>query len=306
MQINDPATRYRIGTASWTDPTLLAAGFYPGSAKTAESRLRFYARHFDTVEVDSTYYALPSERNAALWAARTPEGFCFNVKAFAWLTCHPAETRRLPHAIRSLLPAAAVAEPRLQRPPIQALDAAFAMFRSALQPLRAAGKLGCLLLQFPPWFTAGAEHEAYLDYCRSRLPADRLAIELRHASWFNARTASTLDALAQRGLVLVCTDAPPAPSIPRPPWRATTDVAYVRLHGRNRAAWFRHGASAAERFQYLYSNAELAECAAGIRSVRDARGARARVVHVIFNNCYADYGVRNARSMQALLEAGGA
>ena len=294
---------YRIGTASWTDPTLLAAGFYPRTAKTAEARLRFYAEHFHTVEVDSTYYALPAERNARLWTERTPSDFRFNVKAFALLTQHPAETRALPAALKALLPAPALRQPRLSHPSNELLQRSFEMFRAALAPLRDTGKLGCILFQFPPWFVASTAHEAYIDFCRTRLPEDQLAIEFRHTSWFDERTVQTLDFLVARGLSLVSVDAPQASSIARPPFVATSDVAYVRLHGRNRRAWFQHSASAALRFDYLYSDPELRECAAALRRLQPiAPGMPGpRVVYVIFNNCYADYGVRNARTMQSLL-----
>lgn len=294
---------YRVGTASWTDPTLLAAEFYPRTAKTAEARLRFYADHFTTVEVDSTYYALPAERNASLWAERTPDGFHFNIKAFALLTQHPAETRALPASLKALLPGEVLRQPRLRHPPDRVLELSFQLFRDALAPLRAADKLGCILFQFPPWFVATAAHEAYIDYCRAQLPDDRLAIEFRHTSWLNGRTAHTLTFLAQRGLPLVCLDAPVATSIARPPFVATTDVAYVRLHGRNRRAWFQRSESAALRFNYLYSDAELRDCAAAVRGLRPMVSGTSgpRVAYVIFNNCYADYGIRNARTMQGLL-----
>ena len=296
---------FRVGTASWTDPTLLAAGFYPRTAKTAEARLRFYAEHFPTVEVDSTYYALPAERNAVLWAQRTPAGFHFNIKAFALLTQHPAETRALPAPLKALLPAEALRQARLSHPSERVLELSFEMFRGALAPLRDAGKLGCILFQFPPWFVANHAHEAYIDLCRSQLPDDRLAIEFRHTSWLNGRTAHTLAFLADHSLSLVCVDAPQAPRIAHPPFVSTTDIAYVRLHGRNRRAWYQRTASAAQRFNYLYSNAELRDCAAAVRRLHpSAPGAsRARVVYVIFNNCYADYGVQNARTMQGLLAA---
>lgn len=291
--------KYRVGTASWTDPTLLRAGFYPATAKTAEARLRFYAEHFDTVEVDSTYYALPSERNAELWAQRTPDAFCFNIKAFALLTGHAAETRTLPSVLKELLPPDDRRQPRVSHPPAEVVELSFEMFRSALQPLRGAGKLGCLLFQFPPWFTALPQNEAYIDLCRHRLPDDHLAVEFRHASWFDGRTQRTLDFLRGHGLSLVCIDAPAAPSIAKPPWTATDNVAYVRLHGRNRRTWYQHEGTAAERFKYLYSDDELEGCAQRVRQLRAAN-----VVQVIFNNCYGDYGVRNARTMQHLLRGG--
>jgi uncharacterized protein YecE (DUF72 family) len=288
--------RYRVGTASWTDPTLLKAGFYPPSAKSAEARLRFYAHHFDTVEVDSTYYALPSERNAALWAERTPDDFHFNVKAFALLTQHQAETRALPQPVRDLVPKPALEGARFAHPSPEVLRLCFEMFRNALRPLRQAAKLGCVLFQFPPWFTARASNEAYIDYCREHMGGDRLAIEFRHASWFADRMQHTLDFLAERQLSLVCFDAPEAPSIPKPPFTATADVAYVRFHGHNRQAWFQHATTAAERFKYLYSDGELR---AGTRQLRQLRGAE--TAYVIFNNCYGDYGVRNATTMKRLL-----
>ena len=94
-------TEFLVGTASWTDPTLVKSGtFYPPWAKTARDHLKFYAGQFQTVEVDSTYYSLPSERNAKLWAERTPEGFIFNIKPFALMTQHPAEVSRLPKDLR--------------------------------------------------------------------------------------------------------------------------------------------------------------------------------------------------------------
>lgn len=289
--------RYRVGTASWTDPTLLATDFYPREARTAEQRLRFYAAHFDTVEVDSTYYALPSERNATLWAARTPDDFRFNIKAFAFLTQHAAETRALPQALRALLPAGALAQPRIEHPPAEARTLAFAMFHAALAPLERAGKLGCVLMQFPPWFNATPEHEAYIDCCRQELPGYRLAVEFRHRSWFEARGERTLRFLTERELPLVCLDAPAAAAIPVAPFTATTDIAYVRLHGRNREAWFKRHTTAAERFKYIYSDDELRDCAARVRRLEGAR-----TVYVMFNNCYADYGVRNAAAMRGMIE----
>jgi len=293
--------RYRVGTASWTDPTLLASGFYPPHARTAEARLRFYAEHFSTVEVDSTYYALPSERNAELWAARTPADFRFNIKAFALLTGHPAETRALPQALKAQLPPEALAQPRLSHPSPAVLRGAFEMFHAALTPLRQARKLGCILLQFPPWFTASARNEAYIDFCRAQLPDSQLAIEFRHASWLNGRAQQTLDFLAARGLSFVCLDAPQAPSIPRTPYAATSAIAYIRLHGRNRQAWFRRTETAAQRFKYLYTDDELHDCAARIRAVTTPADRRIETAYVIFNNCYADWGMRNAATLQGLL-----
>ena len=141
-----PRPQFLVGTASWTDPTLVKSDvFYPPALKTAEDRLRFYAAQFNTVEVDATYYALVSERNAELWAERTPPGFVFNIKAYAMLTQHPVDATRLPAAVKSMLSADQRAATRLSHPPREVLEMAFGMFWSALEPLRAAGKLGHLL-----------------------------------------------------------------------------------------------------------------------------------------------------------------
>jgi len=289
-----------VGTASWTDPTLLGTGFYPPECKTAEQRLRFYAARFDAVEIDSTYYALPTERNAVLWSARTPPGFLFNVKAFAWLTLHPAESRALPRPIREKLTLQQLAEHRLVAPSEDLRELAFDVFLSALEPLRRARKLGCLLFQYPPWFAASDRNREELAALRRRCGADRVAVEFRHASWYGKELEHTLAFLREHGLIFVSIDTPRGPSIPPPVCTATTETAYVRFHGRNRQTWFRRTATAAERFQYFYSDEELRQWADRLRRLEEVR-----VCFAIFNNCYADYGIRNAATLKALLSTAG-
>ena len=117
------AVEFLVGTASWTDPTLVNSDlFYPPSVRSAEERLRFYAEQFNTVEVDSTYYALPAERNAKLWTERTPNGFIFNIKPFALMTQHPAEMSRLPKQLREILSARERSNRQLTRPSKEVLD----------------------------------------------------------------------------------------------------------------------------------------------------------------------------------------
>ena len=132
----------RVGTASWTDPTLIESGWYPPEASTPEQRLRYYARQFPLVEVDATYYALPNRQTAAAWAARTPPGFTFNVKAFSLFTQHPTRVAALPADLRQ-----AVATAGKDRVYLKDVDPAVAgeawdRFLAALDPLRQAGKLG--------------------------------------------------------------------------------------------------------------------------------------------------------------------
>lgn len=288
---------FRIGTASWTDPTLVKSDtFYPASVKTPEDRLRFYAEQFDSVEVDATYYALLAERNAELWVERTPADFTFHIKAFALLTTHGAEIKRLPSAIKELLTPEELAKPRLSaaREPVR--DLAFQMFNSALAPLRAAGKLGWLVFQFPPWFSATRGNAQYLEDCRRRLPNDGLAIEFRHASWLaEERRDRTLDLLRRLGAAYVIVDEPQVKDAVPPVCRATTEEAYVRFHGHNAENWTKKGISVAERYKYLYSERELADWAQRLR------GLGARTTNVIFNNCYANFGVMNATTMKQLL-----
>ena len=121
------APEFMVGTALVDRQTLIeTTDFYPPHVKSAEDRLRFYAAQFKTVEVDSTYYAIPAERNAELWRERTPPGFVFNIKAFAWLTQHPTDASRLPKDLRQMLPEAERAKRRLGFPGKDPFDAAFA------------------------------------------------------------------------------------------------------------------------------------------------------------------------------------
>src|ERR1700676_1174809 len=154
---------FLVGTASWTDPTLVNSDlFYPPSVRSAEERRRFYAEQFNTVEVDSTFYALPAERNAKLWAERTPDGFVFNIKPFALMTQHPAEMSRLPKQLREMVPAEERGNRQLTRPSKEVVDKAVQMFWSAMAPQREAGKFGMLAFQSPPYFIAKPANFDYL------------------------------------------------------------------------------------------------------------------------------------------------
>jgi uncharacterized protein YecE (DUF72 family) len=288
--------QFLVGTASWTDPTLVKSEvFYPPALKTAEERLRFYAAQFNTVEVDASFYALISERNAELWAERTPPGFVFNIKAFAMLTQHSVDPARLPTALKSMLSVEQRATARLRHPTARALEMAFGMFWSALGPLRAAGKLGHLLFQFPPYFTARASNLDYIAGLKQRMPGAAIAIEFRHNSWFDgAQRAQTIRFLERQGFTLVSVDTPPGTveSI----FEVTGAEAYVRFHGRNRENWYKRDGGAAERFKYLYAEAELAPWAERLKALSGVRRA-----NVIFNNCYSNFGVMNAATMAQML-----
>lgn len=293
-----------VGTASWTDPTMTAPGvFYPAGADSAEERLRYYATQFPLVEVDATYYALPARRTAELWLQRTPPGFTFDVKAFALLTDHPAEVKRLPAPIRAELPDDLLAKPRVYArdlpPPIY--DEVWRLFREALEPLHSAGKLGAVLLQYPRWcFPTSESHDAMLE-ARERLGGLPCAVELRNASWFNAHNLNrTTRFFEEHRLPFVMVDGPQGfrSSVPPLLLVSSPDLAVVRFHGRRRDHW-EAPVNTVERFRYLYDRAELAEWAPRIQEA----ATRAREVHLLMNNCYANYGATNAREMAQLLLA---
>jgi uncharacterized protein YecE (DUF72 family) len=295
------AVEFRVGTASWTDPTLVNSDLlYPPSARSAEERLRFYAEQFNTVEVDSTYYALPAERNAKLWAERTPAGFLFNIKPFALLTQHPAEMSRLPKQLREMVPAEERSNRQLTRPSKEVVDMAFQMFWSAMAPLREAGKLGMLAFQFPPYFIPKAANLDYLAHLPERLSGASIGIEFRHPSWVRdkSRRTETMNFLRSHGLYYTSIDAPEDNSIVPSFIEATGDQVYFRFHGKNRENWFKRNITAAERFKYLYSERELQLLAKGLGDLEQQGVKRA---YAIFNNCYQNFGIMNATTMAAIL-----
>lgn len=292
----------KVGTASWTDPSLIESGrFYPPEARTAEERLRFYAEVFPIVEVDSSYYGMPAERTARLWAERTPERFTFDIKSFSLFTHHPTPPRALPKDIRQELPAPALEKRSLyyQDVPPALRDELWQRFGQALLPLDAAGKLGVVLFQFPPWFLPGRESFAYLEELPGRVPQYAAAVEFRAPLWLDEGHAErTLAFLSERGMPYVVVDEPQGTRASVPPVvAATAPVAVVRFHGRNRAAWARRAATVAEKYDYLYSEEELQGWLPGIRRLADTTDE----VHVLMNNCREDQAVVNARQLAAML-----
>jgi uncharacterized protein YecE (DUF72 family) len=301
------AARVLVGTCSWTDKTLLESGWYPPEARTPADRLRYYALHFPIVEVDSSYYALPSPRNALLWAQRTPDAFVFDVKAFALFTHHPTPPRSLPRDIHDALPPELKEKRNLyyRDLPTELTDELWRRFVQSLEPLAMAGKLGVVLFQFPPWFQPRRESRQYIASLRERLPDFQVAVEFRQARWLadERDRQQTLRFLREHRLPLACVDEPQGFSSSVPPLaEVTAPVAVVRFHGRNAETWEARGLTTAERFNYLYSPEELGEWVPRIRHMAQ----EAEEVHVLFNNCYRDYAVRNARQMaQALGQPAG-
>ena len=287
----------RVGTASWTDRTLISSGWYPPEADTPERRLRYYARQFPLVEVDATYYALPAEQTAAAWAARTPARFTFNVKAFSLFTQHPTRVAALPADLRPAAAKAGKDRVYLKDVDPAIADQAWDRFLAALEPLREAGKLGAILLQFPPWFPISRSRKDYILACAARAAPRRVCVEFRNRTWMTPdNQEETLGFLSAHQLPYVCVDMPQGYKDSIPPVLAATDrLAVVRLHGHS-ARW--QSTDIHERFGYRYTDDELAQWAPKIAALaRDADDT-----HVLFNNCYSDYAQVNAQQLATLLK----
>jgi uncharacterized protein YecE (DUF72 family) len=298
-------TTIRIGTASWTDPTMTAPGvFYPRGADSAEERLAYYAATFPIVEIDATYYAIPSAKTAAAWVERTPPDFMFDAKAHALMTGQPTETKRLPKDVRAALPDDLAAKPRLYARdlPAELRDEVWRLFMAGLEPLRASGQLGSVLLQFPKWFFPIGENRDLILEARERLGDVKSAVEFRSETWFNDKNRErTLAFLTDHDIPLVMVDGPQGLKSSVPPLAVATspELAIVRFHGRRAETWEASGIPVVERFRYLYSEDELREWLPRIREAAEG----AREMHVLMNNCYANYGSTNARELAAMLEA---
>lgn len=292
------------GTCSWTDKTLIESGWYGPGTSTAEARLATYSERFSVVEVDSTYYSLPSERTAELWAERTPVNFTFDVKAFRLLTGHPAESSSLPKDLRRLIPDEAQQRRRLYLKdlPEPMVDGLWSRYRQALMPLHSAGKLGVVLFQFPAWFLPGQDSKRYLTSIPERLPEYRCAVEFRHQSWMSEKNAErTLGFLRGSSLAYASVDEPQGTrQSVAPVAAATSDIAVVRFHGRRAETWDKANVGVLERFKYFYTEEELREWVPKIKEL----AAGTREVHALMNNCYGDFAVRNATQLASLLEAG--
>jgi uncharacterized protein YecE (DUF72 family) len=292
----------RFGTASWTDPTMTAPGvFYPKGSDSAEERLRFYAAQFPVVEVDATYYALPYKRMAEAWAERTPKDFVFDIKAHALMTGQPTEVARLPKTIREELPAELVEKKRIYRKdmPAELLDAVYKAFREGLEPILEAKKLGAIFVQFPKWVFPSNEARELILETRQRLDLP-IAVEFRHGSWFNEKNAErTVKFLQDNKIPYVAVDEPQGFKSSVPPVVVPTsdELAVFRFHGRNEDDWEKKGITPAERFRYLYDEDELADWTPKIAAVAKST----KETHVIYNNCFSNYGTTNAREAARLL-----
>jgi len=266
----------RIGTSGWNYPSgngtwngifypAVPKGRRPKAAKPKFDELAYYAEHFDTVEINSTFYGQPRPAIARSWADRTPPGFEFSLKLY----------RALTHA---------------DKPGVPALDAdGIDEYRQGIEPLADAGKLGALLAQFPPSFKQTTESQDYLNALLQRLRDYPVAVELRHRSWSDdfGRTLTLLNA---HNAALTQIDEPKFKlSIRQNQLPNITGFYYMRLHGRNAAQWWTHDKSE-DRYNYLYSASELTPFSETASAARQL----VKKVYVYFNNHFASKAVANA------------
>jgi len=298
--------RILLGTASWTDKPLIESGtFYPPEVKSPEDRLRHYTTQFPLVESDAPYYGLPTVDTSKRWVERTPPGFLFDVKAYSLFTDHPTPVARLPKVMQANLPPILVGKRQFYREsaPKDFIDLCWSTYNDALLPLYEARKLGVVLFQFPKWVVPNKATFAYLEEIRERLGNYRGAVEFRNALWLNAEhREQTFALLGDCDLSYVCVDEPQGFSSSVPPVTvATNRVACIRFHGRNNAMWEERTQTASERFDYYYSNVEMAEWVPRIASL----AMESDELHVIMNTNNFDQGPVNARVLeQALLDVG--
>jgi uncharacterized protein YecE (DUF72 family) len=261
-------TEVLIGTAGWSYDDW--AGYvYPPGASTQFDRLVYLAEMFDTLEVNSTFYHIPPARMPQSWVRRTAHlpKFTFSVKLFRGLTHERDESTR---------------------------KALVSQFSEAMEPLREGGKLGAVLIQFPWSFRYTSENLDWTDRLIQLLKPLPLAIEVRHASWLND---DYLEYLSSHQIAFCNIDQPQLNQCLPPGDIVTADLTYVRLHGRNAAAWFAKDNDVSERYNYLYNSDELGEWADRIRNI-SGRGKRALVYT---NNHFCGQAVANALQLKSIL-----
>ena len=285
-----------VGTASWSDPGFVER-WYPKKMPAGE-RLHWYAQHFDLVEVNSTFYSVPEPRMVERWCAATPDSFTFDIKLHQLFSFHSTQAKLLPPALQQR--AEIDARGRVKSTP-DLQEALLKLFLRATSIFRDSGKLGAFLLQLSPAFSPRKHDLSELDQLTEMLSNYELAIEFRNRNWaVGDQLQATMDFLQKHHAIFVNVDAPASDHFMVMPSEVdevtNSSVGYLRLHGRNAKAYLT-GKTVAARFDYDYSDNEIAEVAQ--RSRKLAR--EAREMHVIFNNNNLDYAPRAALRLRKAL-----
>ena len=292
----------QVGTCSWAEKSLIQSGeFYPKTVRTAESRLKFYTERFNVVEVDSTYYAIPTKSNAFLWADRTPKGFVFHIKAYGVLTGHAVDPRTLPPDILNELQEKDKRQKQVYVTERHLVNMIADKFIEALYPLASTNKLGVIVFQFPPWFIYKSENLDFILARRDLMGRYRMAVEFRHGSWYAPDVREKVfHFLRKNQIIHVVADEPQYGTLATVPFipQTTSDMAYFRLHGRNKENWLKKGIETSLRYAYEYSDEELKEFISHIQT----SAKMAKETFVMFNNCHGAYAMRNAERMKILLK----
>jgi uncharacterized protein YecE (DUF72 family) len=292
----NPSSNILVGTASWSDPGFVER-WYPPKLPAAE-RLPWYAQHFDMVEVNSTFYAVPERRMVERWNQATPDDFLFNVKLHRLLSRHAATLKSLPPPVQQS--AAADAKGRVELTP-KLEHALLDQIEAAIEPLRAAKKFGAFLLQLSPAFSPRKHELAELDDLLARLAPLGVVVELRNRNWTEGeQLGATLAFFQRHQTALALVDAPDEAHFTIMPSEldevTSPRRAYLRLHGRNAEAYLR-GKTVAKRFYYDYNDEEIAEVAERAQKL----AAKAETVQVVFNNNALDFAPHAALRLRAAL-----
>jgi uncharacterized protein YecE (DUF72 family) len=264
----------------------------------AGDRLAWYAQHFDLVEVNSTFYSVPEPRMVERWCAATSDDFTFDVKLHQLFSFHSTPAKLLPPDLQRRVETDAKGK---VKPTQDIQETLLKVFLRATAIFRSAGKMGALLLQLSPAFSPRKHELSELEPLIKMLHGYELAIEFRNRNWvIGDQLQSTIDFVRKHGAIFVNVDAPPSDhfTVMRSDVNEVTNsnVAYLRLHGRNAKAYI-SGKTVAARFDYDYKEKEIAEVAERSRKL----AKEARDVHVIFNNNNLDYAPRAAIRLRKAL-----
>lgn len=286
-----------IGSCSWADKSLIESGeFYPQNARNSEERLKYYASIFDCVEVDSSFYAIPSVKSSQLWVERTPNNFIFNIKAFGAMTGHSISTKALPPDLRKNL-----MEERLIIREKNLLKEIFNRFKMAIEPIKNSKKLGIVVFQYPPWFENNEKNIENILTAKYLMEDHPIGIEFRNRSWLNeSNRDKTLSFLKDNNLTYIISDAPQVMGQKTIEYYVdnTTDIAYFRMHGRNIENWLKKGIETSLRYDYEYNLDELKLFANDIKSIYK----KVKKVFAMFNNHRGSQAIRNALTLKKILE----
>jgi uncharacterized protein YecE (DUF72 family) len=285
-----------VGTASWSDPGFVDR-WYPFKLPAA-NRLAWYAQYFNFVEVNSSFYAVPDKRLVERWCRTTPDDFIFDVKVHRLLSRHATAVKTLPPTLQRMAVTDAQGKVKLTA---EIEEALIHELVKSTTPLRDAQKFGAFLLQLSPAFSPRKHALTELEELLARLAPFGAAVELRNRNWTTGEQLSaTLRFFERHATALVLVDSPAVDHFTIMPSDldavTTPRLAYLRLHGRDPEAYLR-GKTVAERFNYDYSDEEIAELTKRAKKL----GSKVEKVHVVFNNNALDYAPHAAARMRVAL-----